>query len=112
MKVRGRRFHEPSPESMGEAGDYGLCLIVSPTAGRVRHLPPQQFHRGAEWLSAGQPVAVIEHGATTTEVLAPVEARVGRVLARDGEPVVRGQPLVWLERETTGFALRPGPGMS
>jgi len=99
MRVRSRRYQEPAPESMGEGGSFGFRLLVSPISGRLRHLPPAQFRVGHEWVSAGQAVAVVEQGARTTEVRSPVEARVGRVLAADGEPVVQGQPLVWLEED-------------
>jgi biotin carboxyl carrier protein len=87
-----------SPDSMGEsAGVFGFFLVVSPVAGRMRHLPPVQFHDGQEWVSAGQPVAVIEQGTTTIEVRSPFDAIVAGILVRDGEPVQPGQPLVWLE---------------
>lgn len=87
-----------SPDSMGEsAGVFGFFLVVSPAAGRLRHLPPVQFHDGQEWVSAGQPVAVIEQGTTTIEVRSPIDAMVAGILVRDGEPVQPGQPLVWLE---------------
>ena len=87
-----------SPDSMGEsAGVFGFFLVVAPAAGRMRHLPPVQFHDGQEWVSAGQPVAVIEQGASTIEVRSPMDAMVAGILVRDGEPVQPGQPLVWLE---------------
>lgn len=99
MKVRSRRYQEPVPESMGERGSFGFRLLVSPISGRLRHLPPAQFRIGHEWVSPGQALALVEQGAQTAEVRSPVEARVGRVLASDGEPVVQGQPLVWLEED-------------
>jgi biotin carboxyl carrier protein len=83
---------------MGEsAGGFGFFLVVSPAAGRMRHLPPVRFHDGQEWVTAGQPVAVIEQGAVSIEVKSPFDAVVAGVLVRDGEPVHPGQPLVWLE---------------
>jgi biotin carboxyl carrier protein len=83
---------------MGEsAGGFGFFLVVSPAAGRLRHLPPAHFHEGDEWVSAGQPVAMVEQGSAVIEVKSPIEARVAGVLVRDGEPVQPGQPLVWLE---------------
>jgi biotin carboxyl carrier protein len=89
---------EATPDSMSEsAGVFGFFLVVSPAAGRMRHLPPVQFHDGQEWVSAGQPVAVIEQGAVSIEVKSPFDAVVAGVLVRDGEPVQPGQPLVWLE---------------
>jgi biotin carboxyl carrier protein len=100
MTVRsGRRsqLHEVSPDSMGESGTFGFRLLVSPAAGKLRHLPPAQFHGGEEWVSPGQPVAVVEQGSVSVEVRSPIEARVAGILVRDGEPVAPGQPLVWLD---------------
>jgi len=42
-------------------------------------------------------VALIEQGSITVEVCSPVEGRVAGVLVREGEPVMAGQPLVWLD---------------
>ena len=42
MTVRGGRrsqLHEVSPDSMGESGTFGFRLLVSPAAGKLRHLP-------------------------------------------------------------------------
>jgi acetyl-CoA carboxylase biotin carboxyl carrier protein len=89
--------HEISPDSMGESGvGFGFRLIVAPVAGRLRHLPPARFHQGEEWVSAGQPVALVEHGTASHEVRSPIEGKVAGVLVRDGEPVQAGQPVVWL----------------
>ena len=49
-------------------------------------------------------VAVIEQGSRSVEVRSPIDARVAGVLVRDGEPVLPGQPIVWLDeapRRTT-----------
>ena len=89
---------ESTPHGVGElAGGFGFFLVVSPAAGRLRHLPPARFHEGDEWVTAGQAVAVVEQGSVTIDVISPFEARVAGVLVRDGEPVQPGQPLVWLE---------------
>ncbi len=113
MRVRiGARsgLHDPSPDSMGEPGGFGFRLLVAPTAGRLRHLPPTRFHDGQEWVSAGQPVAVVESGPASVEVRSPMDARVAGILVRDGEPVAAGQPVVWLEaspgREATVTEIR------
>jgi biotin carboxyl carrier protein len=71
-----------------------LRMVVAPSPGRVRLLPPVRFH---EWVAAGQPVARIEHGGTAVEIAAPVDGRVTSVLAIEGEPVVAGQPLMAIE---------------
>lgn len=90
-------LHDPAPDAIGETMSLGFRLVVAPAAGRVRHLPPARFHDGAEWVSAGQAVAVVEQGSVVVTVESPVEARVAGILVREGEPVVPGQPLVWLE---------------
>ncbi len=101
MMARKRRpavAAEPAPEPVGEvAGLGGMRLVVSPAAGRLRHLPPMRFRAGEEWVTAGQALAVVESGTIATQVICPVEAGLAGVLVRDGEPVAKGQPLVWLE---------------
>jgi biotin carboxyl carrier protein len=97
-------------QTQGESVGLAVRLLVSPDAGRLRHLPPVEFHDGAEWVSAGQCVAIVEQGRISVEVRSPIDARVAGILVRDGEPVAQGQPLVWLEeapRRTTS-AERPG----
>ena len=99
-------------QGTGESVGLGVRLLVSPGAGRLRHLPPVEFHDGAEWVTAGQAVAVVEQGRVTVEVRSPIDARVAGILVRDGEPVAQGQPLVWLEEapRRTKSADRPGDG--
>jgi biotin carboxyl carrier protein len=89
--------HEVAPDSMGEPGGFGFRLLVSPAAGRIRHLPPSRFHDGHEWVASGQPVVLVEQGSVAIEVKSPMDARVAGILVRDGEPVQPGQPLVWLD---------------
>jgi biotin carboxyl carrier protein len=91
---------EPATEqhaSLGESVGLGMRLVVSPAAGRLRLLPAARFHEGEEWVSAGQPIAEVENGPVVSPVVAPHEARVSGILVRDGEPVLQGQPLVWLD---------------
>jgi biotin carboxyl carrier protein len=101
MMTRERRsllVPEPSPDTMGESvGLGGMRLVVAPASGRLRHLPPMQFHDGDEWVTPAQALAVVEQGGASVEVHAPIEARVAGLLVRDGEPVAKGQPLVWLD---------------
>jgi biotin carboxyl carrier protein len=100
MMARKRRpaAAEPGPEPVGEvAGLGGMRLVVSPAAGKLRHLPPMRFRAGEEWVTAGQALAVVESGTIAIQVICPVEAGLAGVLVRDGEPVAKGQPLVWLE---------------
>ena len=93
-KLRPQVVHE---SSVGESLGLAVRLVVSPAGGRLRLLPPSRFHDGQEWVSAGQPIALVEKGSVVHEVRAPSEARVAGMLVRDGEPVAPGQPLVWLD---------------
>lgn len=106
---RSALLREPAPDSMGESvGLGGMRLIVAPAAGRLRHLPPMAFHQGGEWVSAGQALAQVEQGSSLVEVRAPTGARVAGILVRDGEPVAKGQPLVWLDDTPPQEPRRPG----
>ncbi len=89
---------EVHDESFGESVWLGgVRMVVSPSAGRLRHLPPEHLIDGIEWVTAGQPFAVVEQAGRVTEIKSPVEGKVTGFMVRDGEPVVVGQPVVWLE---------------
>jgi biotin carboxyl carrier protein len=92
----------------GEAAVLGFRLLVAPAAGRVRHLPPSEFKDGAEWVSAGQAVAVIEQGSSSVTVESPVSGRLAGVLVRDGAPVLPGQPLAYVEERPAPWGAPPG----
>ena len=83
----------PSGESVG----LPMRLVVSPIAGRLRLLPPAQFHAGHEWVTRGQALAEVSNGPAVHQVLAPHDARVEGIMVGDGEPVAQGQPVVWLD---------------
>jgi biotin carboxyl carrier protein len=114
VQAASRDVHEQHEQghATGESVGLAVRLLVSPGAGRLRHLPPVEFHDGAEWVSAGQTVALVEQGRETLEVRSPIDARVAGILVRDGEPVAHGQPLVWLEEapRRAKAADRPGDG--
>jgi biotin carboxyl carrier protein len=97
LRASGSASHDPGSPPIGESATLGFRLVVSPAAGRLRHLPPARFHEGEEWVSPGQPLARVHRGSVTVEVCSPVGGRMAGILARDGEPVVPGQPLVWVE---------------
>lgn len=82
----------------GESAGLPITLIVSPSTGRLRVLPPVIFRGGHEWVERGQPVARVEHGGSADDILAPMYGRMGGVLGRDGQPVKAGQPVAWIER--------------
>ena len=54
--------HEVAPDSMGEPGGFGFRLLVSPSAGRIKHLPLPGSMTGYEWVSRGQAVVLVEQG--------------------------------------------------
>jgi acetyl-CoA carboxylase biotin carboxyl carrier protein len=83
-------------EGMDDTGGFGFRVIVAPATGKMRHLPPAHFHDGDEMVASGQAVALIEQGELEIPVVSPVAGRVAGVLVRDGEPVLKGQPIVWL----------------
>ncbi len=96
-KVAKIRPREIPPDSMGESLGLPVRLVVAPAGGRLRLMPPAQFHDGQEWVLAGQTLAVVESAQATHQVRATRAARIAGVLVRDGEPVAPGQPLVWLD---------------
>jgi hypothetical protein len=81
---------------IGESIGLAITLIVAPTSGRVRVLPPLRFHGGREWVERGQPVGRVEHQGRSDAILAPMRGTLGGVLARDGEPVKTGQANAWM----------------
>jgi acetyl/propionyl-CoA carboxylase alpha subunit len=81
----------------GELASLPITLVLAQSSGRLRVLPPRGFRHGREWVRAGQPVARVEHGTDAEVILAPMDGAMGGVLARDGDPVQAGQPVVWLE---------------
>ncbi len=81
----------------GEHTGLPITLLVAPSNGKLRVLPPRRFRGGREWVEKGQAVARIEHGADADVILAPMGGRMGGVLGRDGEPVKAGQPVAWME---------------
>jgi biotin carboxyl carrier protein len=105
-RSQASHLHEVPSDPIGESVALGgIRLVVAPAAGRLRHLPPVHLHDGHEWVSPGQPVAVVEQAGATVEVCSPIEGRVSGFLVRNGEPVTAGQPIVWLQEATR----RPGP---
>jgi biotin carboxyl carrier protein len=74
-----------------------LKVLVAPSAGRLRLLPPTIFRDGFEWVEPGQPVARVEQRRGDTILLAPVGGRVAAVLGLEGEPVAPGQPVLAID---------------
>ena len=103
----------------GESPATPLSVVVAPVAGRLRHLPPRRFRRGAEVVERGQELASIAvRGADSVVVRSPATGRVGAMLCRHGEPVAAGQALLWVipdepaaaaSETTTGAVPRVAP---
>jgi biotin carboxyl carrier protein len=77
----------------------GIRVVVSPSGGRLRLLPPVRFADGFEVVVPGQPVAMLCLGADEVAVCAPVHGRVTSVLGLDGEPIRTGQPILVIQPE-------------
>ena len=84
-----------APELAGTVAE-SLVLAVAPTTGRFR--PAVDLGAVIE----GATVGVVTGGrGRSDEVTAPLDGTVHRLLARPGQLVRRGQPLAWIQRETT-----------
>ena len=71
-------------------------IVVSPDHGRLVIRPPRTFTTEGEVVRAGEVIAVVESGSTSTEVCAPCDAWVLSLLVRDGERVGPGMPVAHL----------------
>ncbi len=83
------------------APEDALCdlpdrIVVSPDHGRLSLRPPQSFTTEGEVVRAGDIIAVVESNPGSMEVRAPCDAWVLSFLARDGERVGPGAPIVHL----------------
>jgi biotin carboxyl carrier protein len=74
-----------------------LKVVVAPSAGRLRLLPPRSFREGSEWVEVGQALARLENGRGDTVLRSPVGGRVASVLGLEGEPVIRGQAVLAID---------------
>lgn len=71
-------------------------IVVSPQHGRLNIRLPRNFTAEGEVVRVGELIAVIECNPRPVEVLAPCDAWVLSFLARDGERVEPGAPIVHL----------------
>ena len=81
--------------------DDALCdlpdrIVVSPQHGRLIVHLPRTFTTEGEVVRAGDLIAVVESNPASAEVRAPCDAWVLAFLARDGERVGPGAPIVHL----------------
>lgn len=83
------------------APEDALCdlpdrIVVSPDHGKLTFSPPQSFTTEGEVVRAGDVIAVLESNPGSIKVRAPCDAWVLSFLARDGERVGPGSPIVHL----------------
>jgi biotin carboxyl carrier protein len=71
-------------------------IVVSPGHGRVLIGPPQSYTAEGEVVRAGDVIAVVESHPAPVEVRSPCDGWVMSFLARDGERVRPGAPIVHL----------------
>lgn len=83
------------------APEDALCdlpdrIVVAPDHGRLVVWPPRSFTSEGEVVRAGDIIAVIECNPGVVEVRAPCDAWVLSFLARNGQRVGPGAPIVHL----------------
>lgn len=71
-------------------------LIVSPSLGTFRPLPPETVTAEGEIVEAGQVVGVVEASGEAVPVTSPFRGFLMGMLAHSGERVREGQPIAWL----------------
>ena len=77
-------------------------VVVAPSAGIFRPLPPGTVTAEGEIVMSGQAIGVIESGGVSTEVHSRFTGFLMGMLAHAGERVHPGQPVAWLR--TVGLA--------
>lgn len=80
------------------AGASGIRerVVVAPTAGKFRQLPPEEFTSEGEWVEPGQIIAAIDRGNEVVPVRCPFRGWVMGDLAMQGQPVGDGEALFWI----------------
>lgn len=76
--------------------EYDERLVVAPSVGVFRALPPETVTAEGEWVAKGQAIAVVEAVGIERTVNSPHRGLLMGLLARDGERVRAGQPVAWL----------------
>jgi biotin carboxyl carrier protein len=76
--------------------DFPDRIVVSPGHGRLRLCGAQGYTPAGEAVRAGEVIAIIEAPTESFEVKAPVDGWVMAFLAREGDRVRPGAPLVHL----------------
>lgn len=85
-------------EGASEVTSIAERLVVAPCSGRFHPLPAEIFTTEGEWALEGQALAEIHTGDEVVPVLSGFEGWVMGLLAVPGQPVGRGDPLMWIRR--------------
>lgn len=83
-------------EALGETNSMRERVVIAPCAGRFVPLPPEIFTTEGEWVEPGTAMAEIRCGDERVPVPSAFRGWVMGVLAREGQPVHRGDPLFWI----------------
>lgn len=71
-------------------------LVVSPTLGTFRPLPPDTVTAEGEIVEAGQAIGTVEASGEAVSVTSPFRGFLMGMLAHPGERVREGQAIAWL----------------
>ncbi|MFN2593951.1 MAG: hypothetical protein ABR579_03565 [Actinomycetota bacterium] len=71
-------------------------VIVSPSTGRFRPLPPETFTAEGEWVEVGQTVGEIDSGSSKVPVTSRHRGWLMGMLGLPGQPVAQGDALFWV----------------
>lgn len=71
-------------------------VVVAPSPGRFRPLPPETFTTEGEWVEPGGVLAQIDLNGTVIPVASPHRGWVMGMLAVPGQPVREGEALFWI----------------
>jgi biotin carboxyl carrier protein len=72
------------------------CVVLSPTSGVFRPLPPETVTVEGEIVYVGQTIGVIEASGESTPVCSRFTGFLMGMLAHADERVREGQPVAWL----------------
>lgn len=82
----------------GESVSVNERVVVSPITGRFEMAPPQNYTAEGEYILEGQTVGYVNIDKQRTVVAATFSGWVMGFLVNDGQPVSKGQPILWLRR--------------
>lgn len=88
--------HVEAPEVVADSAHMRERVVVSPSPGRFRPLPPEVFATEGEWVEPGQVLAEVHNGPSVAVVRSPFRGWVMGMLAIQGQPVKPGEALFWI----------------